>query len=340
MNKARIGFIGCGRHATNDLYPNLCRLPNMEFVATCDLKEDLAKKNARLFGAGHYYTDVTKMLKNEQLDGAIIVGPPQMHEEVGIECLNRGLHIFVEKPSSITVEGAKKLAEAADRAGKFGQIGHMMRHSPPLQLAKRIVSSEGFGEAIYFETKYFTSGPREPRTFWGLEDLEWTYLLVQGLHPVDMAHFYMGDIKNVYARLAKGGDSRLAFTVGAEFANGAVGCLNFTSAFPGWETRLEVAGEQGAMIQVENMARLRYSESDSWSKDIGFSEPVLSKTWDLCPYDQGERIGYRAELIHFVDCVASNSAPTPDLWDGYKAMVVCESILESVKDGKVISITY
>lgn len=340
MNKARIGFIGCGRHATNDLYPSLCRIPNMELVATCDLKEDLAKKNARLFGAERYYTEVDKMLESEELDAVMIVGPPQMHEELGIECLKQGFHIFVEKPSSITVEGSKKLAEAAERAGKFGQIGHMMRHSPPLQLAKRIVSSEEFGKALYFETKYFTSGPREARTFWGLQDLEWTYLLVQGLHPVDLAHFYMGDIKNVDAKLANGRDGRLAFTISMEFADSGVGSLNFSSSFPGWETRLEVVGDGGAFVQVENMSGLRYSEATPWSKDLGFMEPVLSKTWDIAPYDQGERIGYRGELLHFIDCVASNSDPDPNLWDGYRAMVVCRAILESANEGKVVSIKY
>ena len=340
MNKVRIGFVGCGRHATNDLYPNLCHIPNMELVATCDLKENLARKNARLFGARSYYIDVNKMLENEELDAVIIVGPPQIHEEIGIECLNQGLHIFVEKPSSITLDGAKKLAEAADRVGRFGQVGYMMRHSPPLQLAKSIVSSDEFGKSVYFETKYFTSGPREPRAFWSLQDLEWTYLLVQGLHPVDLAHFYMGDIKNLTAKLAKGKDGRLAFVVGIEFTNGGVGSLNLSNTFPGWETRLEISGDEGAFIQVENMSRLRYSEAKPWSKDLDFREPILSKTWDVSPYDQGERIGYQEELVHFVDCVASNSNPTPDLWDGYRAMVICKAILESAKGGKGISITY
>jgi phthalate 4,5-cis-dihydrodiol dehydrogenase len=340
MGKVRVGFVGCGKHATNDLYPNLCRIPNMEFIATCDLKEDLARRNATIFGAKRYYNEISKMLENEQLDAVIIVGPPQMHEEVGIECLNRGHHIFVEKPSSITIEGSKKLAEAADRANKFGQIGHMMRHSPPLELAKRITSSEGFGKPIYLESKYFTSGPREPRRFWGLQDLEWTYMFVQGLHPIDLAHFFMGDMKNVIAKIASGKDGRLAFAVSVEFTNGGVGSLNFTSSFPGWETRIEVSGDSGALVEVTNMSRLRYSEAKCWSKDLNFKEPILSKTWDVSPYDQGERIGYRGELTHFIECVASNSIPKPNLWDGYRAMVICKAILESSEEGRVIPIRY
>ena len=63
--KARIGFVGCGGHATSVLYPTLHRIPQVELVAVCDLKEELAKRNARFFGALRWYTDVREMLEKE-----------------------------------------------------------------------------------------------------------------------------------------------------------------------------------------------------------------------------------------------------------------------------------
>ena len=79
---ANIGFVGCGSHSTNNLYPMLkysrCRL-----AAVCDLNEELARRNATIFGASKIYTDADKMLEGEKLDGVIVVGPPDMHHAVG-----------------------------------------------------------------------------------------------------------------------------------------------------------------------------------------------------------------------------------------------------------------
>src|SRR5690606_25820738 len=55
---------------------------------------------------------------------------PDTHEEYAIEALNRGCHIFVEKPLADTVEGAERVAEAAKKAGKKLVVGYILRHHP------------------------------------------------------------------------------------------------------------------------------------------------------------------------------------------------------------------
>src|SRR5437879_5136390 len=94
---ARLGFIGCGTHSTNNLYPALkyarCRL-----AAVCDLNEALANRNAAVFGAGRVYTSAETMLAEEELDGVLIAGESRIHYELGKKVLLRGLPLFIEKP--------------------------------------------------------------------------------------------------------------------------------------------------------------------------------------------------------------------------------------------------
>ena len=116
VGSVRIGFIGCGRHSTASLYPNFAKIPQLELVATCDLIPELAKRNARLFGALRHYTDYGKMFEEEDLDAAFVVGPPAMHVDVGKACLEAGLHLFVEKPPAGTPEAAMELVEDGRRA--------------------------------------------------------------------------------------------------------------------------------------------------------------------------------------------------------------------------------
>lgn len=340
MKKVRLGFIGCGRHATNDLYPNIARIPELELVVTCDLVEELARRNARLYGASSYYTSFEKMLSEEELDAVMIVGPPQMHTELGIACLEHGVPIFVEKPPAFSLEAAKQLAETADKTGKFGQVGYMMRFATAHQLAKRIIDSEEFGRPILMESKFFTPSPWEPRTAWGLSELDWTYMLVQGLHPIDLARYFMGEIISLAAKGCVSKTGRQAFAVTLQFESGAVGILNLASSSPYSQTRIEITGDICTFLCVDNMSKLRYERTDSWAKTQNFDEPSLAQIWENPLVDNSnKRVGFLGEMEHFAQSILSNREPSSNLWDGYKAMLIAQAIIESVKTGQTVQIS-
>jgi hypothetical protein len=94
----RIGFIGCGRQASAAWYPNFATIPELELQACCDLIVDLAERNARYFGARRWYTDLDEMLRREELDAVMVVGPPEMHYSCGRQVLEAGLSLMMEKP--------------------------------------------------------------------------------------------------------------------------------------------------------------------------------------------------------------------------------------------------
>src|SRR5204863_1224600 len=125
MSSIRLAVIGAGRQCTASLMPGIPYIPELDLVAVCDLKRELAEANARRFGAPAVYTDFPAMLREQSPDAVMVVGPPQMHEEIGLAVLEAGCHLFIEKPASPTVEGAKRLVDTARRAGKAGQVGHM-----------------------------------------------------------------------------------------------------------------------------------------------------------------------------------------------------------------------
>jgi len=111
----RIGFIGCGNHASQNLYPALrlgvngspaLKEPSGELVACCDLDEGRAQRNARVFGFAHWYTDYRTMLEREDLDCLFAVMHPRQQPAIAIDCLNAGKPVFVEKPPTETLEDA------------------------------------------------------------------------------------------------------------------------------------------------------------------------------------------------------------------------------------------
>ncbi len=156
MTIVRLAVVGAGRQCTTALMPGIPAIPELDLVAICDIQRELAEHNARAFGAKAVYTDVAQMLREEQPDAVMVVGPPQMHEEIGLEVLAAGAHLFIEKPAAPTVEGAQRLVEAAQRAGKFGQVGHMMRHADPVRIAWDLCHAPEFGEILSVESRYTT----------------------------------------------------------------------------------------------------------------------------------------------------------------------------------------
>ena len=123
MAKVRLGYIGCGGMSTRMHYPSIVKTPEIELVAVCDIKEDLAKHHARAYGALRHYTNAQKMLESEQLDAAVVVGPPQMHTELAPMVLEHKLHLFTEKPIAVSLEDAKKLVAAADKSASSRRSG-------------------------------------------------------------------------------------------------------------------------------------------------------------------------------------------------------------------------
>src|SRR3972149_1683945 len=97
-SKVRLAVIGAGRQCTTALMPSIPFVEEIDLVAICDLRQELAERNARNFGARAACTDFTKMLREEAPDAVMVVGPPQMHEELGLAVLEGGHHLFIEKP--------------------------------------------------------------------------------------------------------------------------------------------------------------------------------------------------------------------------------------------------
>lgn len=106
----RVGLVGCGEIADVHI-PAILKLEHVELVAVCDLDEDLARKVARRYSVGSYYTDLSELLLKGQLDLVDITTPPRTHLALSIKAMEAGCHVLVEKPRLAgTASGALRVA--------------------------------------------------------------------------------------------------------------------------------------------------------------------------------------------------------------------------------------
>ncbi|MDT8303497.1 MAG: Gfo/Idh/MocA family oxidoreductase [Sedimentisphaerales bacterium] len=130
-----IALLGCGAEG-QVLMNSILKIPGIRIKAVCDIWTDFNQKRVsrlltRYKHENNTYEDYQEMLaKEKDLDAVIIATPDFWHAPHTIACLEAGLHVYCEKEMSNTLEGAKKMMEAAKKSGKLLQIGHQRRSNP------------------------------------------------------------------------------------------------------------------------------------------------------------------------------------------------------------------
>ena len=125
--KIKFAVVGCGMMAAHHLngYREIKEKdPELfEIVAMCDVDGERAKNLANRTGEFQSvpptYTDLEKMLKNEEIDAADVITTHSNHHVSTIACLEAGVNVVVEKPFGLTIRAGQKMLNAAEKSGKI-----------------------------------------------------------------------------------------------------------------------------------------------------------------------------------------------------------------------------
>ena len=130
-----VALLGAGAQG-QVLVDSMLRIPGVRFRAVCDIWAEYNQKRVvnslkRFNQEVNGYEDYREMLdKEKELDAVVIATPDFWHSPHAVACLEAGKHVYCEKEMSNTLEGARKMVEAARRTGKLLQIGHQRRSNP------------------------------------------------------------------------------------------------------------------------------------------------------------------------------------------------------------------
>lgn len=187
---AGYGIVGKRRRLFIDQHPRL------ETVAVCDQ----TFPDIGTMPDGVRYFRNYKQLLNHPVDILFVAMPNYMAAEVTIAGLERGLHVFCEKPPSITVPEMEHVIETERRnPGLVLKYGFNHRYHYSVREALNLVRSGEFGEILNLRGVYgkstiipFSGGWRAQRAYAG-----GGILLDQGVHMLDLMRLFCGDFVEI-----------------------------------------------------------------------------------------------------------------------------------------------
>jgi myo-inositol 2-dehydrogenase / D-chiro-inositol 1-dehydrogenase len=331
----RIGWIGCGTHASEMLLPQLVRLP-VRLAAVADIDPARRAIVADRYGVAARFADGAALIESGGLDAIGMAVGPRQHAEFAAAALKRGMPVFIEKPPAPTAEATAALAAVAAAAGVPCVVGFMKRYSTANRIAGNLLRAPAFGPAASLLGEYMTA----PGYFVGTPDYSGFYLH-HCVHAMDLVPWLMGEpVVSVTARRHQLAPGKLLIHVGFAFASGALATVVMgTHQSRGTPVEWwQVMGDH-QRVEMRNVHEVRYFRAPAFK----FADPTatLENAQDTLVWEPNltaaaneDHKGYFALLSAFVAAVRGETNDAPTIADGLRAMRVLEAMMRAVGSGR------
>ena len=247
---------------------------------------------------------------------AVISTPSSMHQSMGLELANSGVHIFMEKPLSHTLVGVEELIRAVEREGTVAMMAMCYRFHPVMLHVKNLLDSHILGNIYhvnYYGGHYLPDWHPNAdyrREYAARSDLGGGVILTS-IHSLDNIRWFFGEPDAVEAFTGKVSGLEM------DVEDIATGIFRMKSgAYVNWASdflqranqhRMVIAGERGTVRCdfLGGTVKTYLADSKEWSTVI-------------VPFDVNEM--YVAEARHFLECMEKKTGPGLDLTDGYRTL--------------------
>lgn len=147
------------------------------------------------------YTTASALLEDPDIDAVFICTPNHLNKSLTLEALNRGKHVFCEKPPAFTAADVQEIIEVEQRSGKKLMYGFNHRHHDSILKAKELIDSGLYGKILWMRGRYGKSVDKSFYSNWrAKKELAGGGILIdQGIHMLDLFLMMGGDFEEVHA---------------------------------------------------------------------------------------------------------------------------------------------
>lgn len=316
------------------------------------------------------YSDYQDLINDENVDVVDICVPNYMHKEIIIAAIKANKHIYCEKPLTIDMESAKEIMEAYKEFNynKTSSMTFEYRFVPAVMRAKQLIEEGKIGNVINFNFKYYGSEFVDPNRAISWQSTKEKsgggVLYALGTHAIDLIHYLIGDIDEVYAakntyfkKRPQAGTDKIIDVEIEDLINIQMYCkekmgtllLSQVAAGSGIDLTFEIYGELGAIkFNHENPNVIEYYNNEDEKSPIGglsgFKSIETTQKYGGAASFPPPRVNiawtryHIASIFNFINAVDKNEKAYPDIIDGYKVQQVTDAIYKSAEEKKNIKV--
>jgi predicted dehydrogenase len=314
--------------------------PEVNMVSVCDTSSlilDAFKK----FSKVKTYTDYQKMIDVETPEFVVIATPTKYHYPMVKYALEKGMHVFCEKPFTLTAGQGKELMDLALSKGLVNQVGFHNQFIGTFRELKRLLTNNVLGELFHFSGEAY--GPvvtKEKGGTWRSNSEEGGGCLYDyASHVINLIQEVIGRpekicgaiLKSIYSKEVEDAVYSLM-----KLQNGVSGTLLVNWSYESYRkmsTSLFVQGKKGKIICDATEIKI-YLKEPSLSEKLDKGWTIKYITDFAIPvnfYLRGEE--YSAQIDYFVDCVKGNKQAQYNSFEqAHYTDQVIEMIVENAKN--------
>ena len=327
------GFGGVGQHMTRQINRNKEFGDDVRIVAVCNRgkeKRDLAEKE---FGLPAY-EDIDDLIAGG-LDFMLIVSTSHVHRDAAVKCAQAGIPYLIEKPIALTVEDARDIVEATEKAGIINGVNYSMRYRPIYIKMKDMAAKGELGEVLSVWARSFrghgfhAAGKRHRAVMEPKESGGW--IVHHVCHIVDFVIWIAGQVAEVYTITKSTAppelDSEEIIYSTLKFTSGAVGMVADLPGFPR-DHSSGVVGSKGGV--TEYLDGPKHLIKLFWETDREFAAPHIIDPEDSVQPDSG--------LGQFLRCLKEGRPTNVPVREAWYSLKVCHAMRASAHQGRPVKV--
>ena len=305
-----LGKMGLSHHAMINVHPQV------ELAAVCDASSYVLGVLKKYTGVSTY-SDYDAMLDKAELDAVMIATPSRTHADMVRKALDRGLHVFCEKPFTLDPADSRELAALSRERGLVTQVGYHNRFVGAFAEVKRLVDAGAIGQVTHALGEAYGPVVLKPKggTWRSQRQAGGGCLYDYAAHPIDLLNWYLGKptgvggtvLNQVFSKEIDDEAFSTLFYGGGETAQISVSWSD--ESFRKMTTRVTLWGTAGRIFadRQECQVYLRDTAAVPDGYDVGWNVRYTTElTQPVWFYLRGEE--YSAQIDAFIERIGAARA--------------------------------
>lgn len=319
QHQASIAVVGAGYWGKN-LVRNFFELGALRTV--CDGDPKTLEAFRPKYGALDYCASFDAVLADPGVAGVALATPAVTHFDLARRALEAGKDVYVEKPIAIRPQEAEKLIGIAEERKRILMVGHILQYHPAILKLRALIAAGELGQIGYFYSNRLNIGKIRTE-----ENILWS------LAPHDIS-VMLALLNEMPTRVACQGGAYLNRDVSDVtvsqfvFPSSVRGHIYVSWLHPFKEQRLVIVGSK-KMAVFDDTAEHKlvlYPHRIEW---VNRAPTAIKAEAEIVALAATEPL--KAECQHFLDCIATRSAPRTDGKEGLRVLKVLEACQRSLE---------